>query len=106
MSATGDGLQYDVIVVGAGVVGCAIARELARVGRRVALVERERPGAEASSAAAGIFIPEAKPDVPDALLALWRRGLALYPQLVDALHEETGLPVEFRVTGRLVVALD
>src|SRR6266545_5207973 len=96
----------DVVVVGAGIIGCAIARRLAQAGLAVTVIERDRPGAEASSAAAGILIPEAKPDVPPALLALWRRGLALYPDLIPALHDETGLPVEYRTTGRLVVALD
>jgi len=96
----------DVVVVGGGVIGCSIARRLAQIGMAVTLVERDRPGAEASSAAAGILIPEAKADVPAALLALWRRGLALYPALMAAILEETGMPVEYRRTGRLVVALD
>src|SRR6266545_2300807 len=82
----------DVVVVGGGVIGCSIARRLAQIGMAVTLVERDRPGAEASSAAAGILIPEAKADVPAALLAL--------------ILEETGMPVEYRRTGRLVVALD
>src|SRR6266542_4917178 len=96
----------DVVVVGGGVIGCSIARRLAQGGMAVVLVERDRPGAEASSAAAGILIPEAKADVPAALLALWRRGLELYPALMAAILEETGMPVEYRRTGRLVVALD
>lgn len=96
----------DVIVVGAGVTGTIISRRLAQAGLSVTLIERDRPGAEASSAAAGILIPEAGPDVPGPMLAFWRRGHALYPALIDALHRESGLPVEYRMTGRLVVALD
>ncbi|MBI3973432.1 MAG: glycine oxidase ThiO [Chloroflexi bacterium] len=96
----------DVVVVGGGAVGCAIALWLARAGVAVTLIERDRPGAGASSAAAGILVPEAGPDVPPALLALWQRGQALFPDLIDYLHEDAGFPVEYRVAGRLVLALD
>jgi glycine oxidase len=44
-----------VVVVGGGIMGCACAWELARRGFRVILFERSVPGAEASSAAAGIL---------------------------------------------------
>ena len=47
--------RCDVIVLGGGIVGCALAEELARHGQRVMLIERGRIGMEASSAAAGIL---------------------------------------------------
>jgi glycine oxidase len=72
----------------------------------VTLVERDRPGAGASSAAAGILVPEADTDVPPALLALWLRGQALFPDLLDEIRNSTGFPVEYRVTGRLLLAHD
>ena len=46
-----------VAVVGGGIIGCATAWELARAGCAVTLFERATPGAEASSAAAGILAP-------------------------------------------------
>ncbi len=47
--------RVHVVVVGAGVMGCASALALAKRGARVTLLERAVPGAEASSAAAGIL---------------------------------------------------
>ncbi|MGH9817245.1 MAG: FAD-dependent oxidoreductase, partial [Candidatus Acidiferrales bacterium] len=44
---------YDVAIVGAGIIGGAIAWELARAGLRVALLDRQQAGMEASWAAAG-----------------------------------------------------
>ena len=44
-----------VIVVGGGIIGCATAYDLAKAGCRVTLFERATPGAEASSAAAGLL---------------------------------------------------
>ena len=44
-----------IIVVGAGVIGCATAYELAKAGCAVTLLERATPGAEASGAAAGML---------------------------------------------------
>jgi glycine oxidase len=70
----------------------------------VVLIEREQPGAEASSAAAGLLVPEAGPHVPAPLLAHWLASLQMYPTFVAALREETGIPFEYRTTGRLVVA--
>jgi len=44
-----------VIVVGGGIIGCATAYELAKAGSKVTVFERATPGAEASSAAAGLL---------------------------------------------------
>ena len=45
----------DVVVVGAGVIGCSIALRLAQSGADVLVLERGEPGAEASGAAGGIL---------------------------------------------------
>jgi glycine oxidase len=99
-------VQPDVLVIGAGIIGGAIAWALAGAGRRVALVERDRPGVGASSAAFGILQPQAGPGTPPPLLALWQAALDRYPSFVAAIEAESGLGVEFRSEGRLLVALD
>lgn len=98
--------QADVVVVGAGVIGCALARELCGAGLRVVVVDRERPGAGASSAAAGILSPQAEADGPSPLLSLGLESRALFPRLVEELREETGIEVAYRTAGTLFIALD
>ena len=45
--------ETDVLVIGAGVVGACVARELAREGVGVLVVDRDEPGQQASTANAG-----------------------------------------------------
>jgi glycine oxidase len=91
----------DVVIVGGGVMGCACAWELARAGARVLVLERSVPGAEASSAAAGILGAqiEAHGPGPTARLALLSR--ARYARWVNALVSATGIDVGYRECGLL-----
>ncbi len=91
--------SVDSIVIGAGVMGSAIALRLAQAGQRVLVLERAVPGAEASSAAAGILGPqvEAEEDGP-----LFRLGLASrerYPAFSEEIHAVTGHDLGFRRVG-------
>jgi glycine oxidase len=95
----------DVLVIGGGVIGCAIARAAARPGRTVLLVDRGAIGGEASSAAAGVLSVGSGDDEGDRL-ALRRASLARFPALAAALREETGLDVELDLDGVLVLCLD
>ena len=51
----------DVVVVGAGVIGLAIAFELARAGRHVLVLERAHAGSGATWAAGGMLAPVSAP---------------------------------------------
>lgn len=95
----------DVLVVGGGVIGCAVARHLALRGARVAVLERGDPGAEASWAAAGMLAPLAEADEPGAFLDLLLRGRAMYPDFAAALREEAGIDVGYSDAGTLSLAL-
>jgi glycine oxidase len=95
----------DVLVVGGGVIGCAVARALAADGRRVLCVDRGAIGGEASSAAAGVLAVASGED-DGARLRLRRASLARFPALVAALAEESGLDVEWETRGVLQLALD
>jgi hypothetical protein len=47
----------DFLVIGGGIIGCSLARELARTSRRVCVVDGRTAGSAASSAAAGLLSP-------------------------------------------------
>lgn len=96
----------DVVIVGGGVMGVSCARRLAKRGAAVTVLERSVPGAEASSAAAGIIGAqfEAKQNGPTLELNLASRKL--FPKLARDLHRETGIDAEFRPDGILDVAFD
>lgn len=98
----------DVAIVGAGVIGLALARRLGRLGMSVLLVERgPQPGREASWAAAGMLAPsaEAQPG-EEALVALGQRAVERYRDWVAQLQAETGLDVDHAQGASLIVAVD
>jgi glycine oxidase len=95
----------DVIIVGGGVIGCAIAYNLAEAGVRVTILERSEVGAEASGASAGVLAPLDLSMEPGPLLDLCLASMPLHPPLADKLREETGIDVEYLRSGLLRVAL-
>src|SRR5687767_14444166 len=95
----------DVIVIGGGVMGCAVALRLAQNGAAVTVIERGIPGAEASSAAAGILGPQWEADEPGPLLELGLRSRALYPAFASELRELSGIDIGYVRGGVLEVAL-
>ncbi|HEX7624382.1 MAG TPA: FAD-dependent oxidoreductase, partial [Anaeromyxobacteraceae bacterium] len=99
-------MAHDVVVIGAGVQGCAVALRLAQAGRDVLLLERSIPGAEASSAAGGILSPGVEAVEPSPFYDLCRASLALYPALVRELEGATEIALGFRTGGTLEVALE
>lgn len=94
----------DVVVVGGGVIGCAVAYQLRKRGIDVLVVERGMIGQEASSAATGLLAPIrpfAKRDDP--YVALQLASLALFPELLPELEALSGISVEYEQTGTLRV---
>ncbi|NEP15653.1 MAG: glycine oxidase ThiO [Leptolyngbya sp. SIO4C1] len=80
--------QADVLIVGGGVIGLAIALELRQQGATVTLLSRDFAAA-ASHAAAGMLAPRAE-KLSGPMLTLCLRSLALYPDWVQKLEELTG----------------
>jgi glycine oxidase len=100
-------LSADVLIVGGGVIGLAIARELAHRGvHQVALIERRDLGQEASWAAGGILGPQVEANCADDFLALACASRDLYPTFVESLEEETGIDVELDRTGTLYLGFN
>lgn len=100
----GDG--QDVVVIGAGIIGCAVSRELARRGARVRMFEARTVGAGATQASAGILAPYIEAHDRGLLFDLTLRSLALYDTFVREAAEESGLPIEYRRCGTIEVATD
>src|SRR6266576_3966485 len=74
--------KFDVAIAGGGVIGGAIALELARAGLHVAVFDRQHPGQEASWASAGILSPAPENPGMVAMVPLGKASLALYPEFV------------------------
>lgn len=96
--------SVDVAIIGGGVMGCAIAWQLAKRGVSCALVERRTFGNGASGATAGVVGPLWHLD-PDnhALLGLGLRSLELFPLWASELTE-AGVNPEFQQSGVLRLA--
>ncbi len=84
-------MHPDVLIVGGGVIGLSLARELAGQGRRVTLLERDRPGREASWAGAGILPPGHLAGAVRPLDRLRAVSTPLWPAWSRSLAEETGI---------------
>ncbi|MCI0452528.1 MAG: glycine oxidase ThiO, partial [Candidatus Latescibacteria bacterium] len=98
-----------VVVVGGGVIGLAIAWRAARAGALVTIIERDRVGAGASRAAAGMLAPitEAGHGHGDeAMTRFARASLARYPSFAAELEADADLSVPLDTRGTLIVALD
>jgi len=74
-------------VLGCGVIGASLARELHKSGAHVLVVERGEPGREATHAAAGMLAPSGG-DLPLALQELADTSAAMYPEFVNELEDE------------------
>ncbi|HEU5421189.1 MAG TPA: glycine oxidase ThiO [Streptosporangiaceae bacterium] len=104
--AAGTGPSADVLVVGGGVIGLAVAWRAAQRGQRVVVAD-PAPGSGASHAAAGMLTPVAEAAYAEReLFALGSESLARYPAFTAELTRLTGLPTGFRQTGTLQVAYD
>ncbi len=95
----------DVIVVGAGIIGAACARALARDGARVTILERGTPATGTSAHGEGNVLVSDKGPGPE--LELARYASSLWPEMAARLAEELGprFPsVEYERKGGLVAA--
>src|SRR5215469_15551198 len=93
--------KFDVAIAGGGLIGGAIALELAKAGLRVGIFDVREPGREASWAGAGILSPP--PENPGAipLVPLGKASFALYPEFVATVEDISGQSVGFRPKGTL-----
>src|SRR5262245_5340973 len=94
----------DVVVVGGGIIGLAIAREAVLSGLRVAVLERGDFGREASGAAAGLLGPQLEAERDDPLFRLGLLSRDLYTEFTRGVLDESGIEPALTERGTLVVA--
>lgn len=94
---------FDVVIVGGGLIGASIAFELAAENRRVVVLDRQRPGQEASWAAAGMLSPGPSSAEDEALTPLAKESLQHYPQFIAEVEQASGRSAFFMREGALEV---
>jgi glycine oxidase len=97
--------MYEVLVIGGGVIGLAIAREVRKAGGgAICIVDEGECGREASWAAAGMLSADVDAHEIDALHGMCSASRDLYPQLAEELYEETAIDIQLDRTGTIAVA--
>jgi glycine oxidase len=94
--------SWDVIIAGAGIIGVSLALELRERGATVLVLDRGEPGAEASSAAAGM-LSAADPETPVALHPLVTASARMFSAFVQKVQAAGGMQVGFRRTGTIAL---
>jgi glycine oxidase len=90
-------------VIGAGALGLATAAGLLRQGAAVTVLERGSVGRESSWAGGGILSPLCPWDYPDEVNRLALRGMSMFGDLAETLHQATGIDPEYLRCGMLVL---
>lgn len=96
----------DLLVVGAGVMGLASAWRAAEAGLRVVVLERDQPGAGASTVAAGILSPSVLSAWEGATGELHAAAMRRWPTFAQELANASGMVVPYRPSGILRLAYD
>lgn len=96
----------DVVVLGGGIIGAAVAWQVARRGRSVVVVDRD-PVRGAWHTAAGMLAPAAELHPTERpLLALGLSSMSQWPQFAAQLEDESGVTIGYQECGTVVAAWD
>jgi glycine oxidase len=98
--------EGDVVVIGAGLIGLAVAFELAERGAAVRVVDRSVPARAASWAAAGMLAPYTEGVRNQALLRLCAASLQEYPAFVERVVRASGIDPRLHLDGVVHAAFD
>ncbi|MDY2840281.1 MAG: NAD(P)/FAD-dependent oxidoreductase [Treponema sp.] len=94
-------MTYDVAIIGAGIIGASVARELSKYKLQVCMIEKENDVSCGTSKANSGIIHAGYDPIPGSLMAkLNVQGTAMYPKLSEELH------FDFRNIGSLVVGFN
>lgn len=94
--------MQEVVVIGGGIAGAAVALELVERGAAVNVVDAERPGGAATGASAGMLAPQYESPGPGPLFDLAVRARDRYPAFVSRVESLAGRSLHLRTDGMLV----
>ncbi len=94
----------DVVILGGGIVGCATAYYLGKLGVRCVIVERDTVAGHSSGFALGGLNPLGGIGIPNPLGALSLESYRMHAELAPTLKEETGVDTEYNLHTALTVA--
>lgn len=98
--------RYDIAVIGGGVIGAALSRELLGADLSLVVIDAGAEIPPASGAAAGMLAPSFEEGLGgEALYALSAESLSMWPSYAAALQTETGADIDYRGDGILGVSL-
>lgn len=102
--------QYDrsseLVIVGGGVIGCAIAYYAAKAGIQVLLIEKGKIGAKTSSVAAGLLAPSGQIKGCNPFAEIATASVRLFPTLAEELREASGIDINYDPCGSIRLAID
>jgi glycine oxidase len=93
--------NWDVIVIGGGIIGLSLSIELRRKGSSVLVIERGEPGREASHAAGGMLV-DCELETSPALQPVAIASARMYPEFAHELEVESGTKVDLRDQGTIL----
>jgi glycine oxidase len=96
----------DVLIVGAGIVGCAVAEALTSRGARIEIVDPRGVGDGATQASAGMLVPHTEGRHDPWLAAVGVRSMAAYDALLERVPPIDDGPPLLARPGSLEVAMD
>jgi glycine oxidase len=99
-------LGADVVIIGAGVTGCAAAYELASAGLKPLVIERDAVASHASGFAFGELLPWWGRGIPGPLFPFAWECMKLHQDLNPELKEKTGIDTGFKMSTAVLVAFD
>jgi glycine oxidase len=99
-------VSVPVLIVGAGVIGTAVACELTARGVACTVLDERDPGGGATQASAGMLAPYVEGHESGPLLDLGVRSLGLYDDWIARVTRDSALAVEYGRIGTLEIALD
>ncbi|MBI1783916.1 FAD-dependent oxidoreductase, partial [Candidatus Sumerlaeota bacterium] len=94
----------DIIIIGGGIIGCALAESLAAEGLAVTLLDRGLIGREASWAAAGMLAPQSEMPEPGPYMDFCLASRRLYPEVAKRIRAASEIDPQLRTEGMFYVA--